>query len=190
MTPERKFQIKYVIMILLVVLFTTLIIGGGMYFSIVSEIVYRLPDVSENSLTKSIVFSEVNSTLFMLVPVLFILVAAISVFLLGRIAAPLARLKKEIDALKRGDFTLGTDEKSAQELTELITALNEAKKSVAGIIFEQRKEANRLLEIADKLIKQCESGKHDKKESADLLNKFKTSLDAFQISLSKLRINK
>ena len=190
MTPERKFQIKYLIMVLLVVLFTTIIIGGGIYYSILSEVIYRLPDVSENTLTKSVVFSEVNSTLFILLPVLFIIVAAVSLLLFGRIAAPLAKLKKEIEALKRGDFTLETDEKSAQELTDLVKSLHEAKKSISEIVFEQRKEANKLLEAADQLLKECADSKHEKKTTAELINKLKSTIDSLQISLSKFRINK
>jgi len=161
-----------------------------MYYSIVSEMVYRLPDVSESSLTKSVVFSEVNSTLLMLIPVLFIAVAAVSLLLFGRIAAPLAKLKKEIEAIKRGDFTLETDEKSAQELTDLVISLHEAKKSVAAIVFEQRREANKLLEVANQLLKECADYKHEKKLTIDLINKLKTTIDSLQISLSKFRINK
>lgn len=190
LTSENKFQIKYIAMVIIVVGLVSVVIGGGIYYSIISEVIYRMPDVSDQGLTKSVIFSSVNSFLLVWIPVLFVIVVAISVFLLGRIASPLSRLGKEMQALGKGDFTIETESRKGEELTELVKLVNEAKKNLSKMILVQKEQMNDVLVVANDLLKECEKDKINREKVADLVEKMQSGLDHVQISLSKYRINK
>lgn len=190
MTPENKFKIKYVIMVLLVVLFTTIAIGGAIYISVVKEITSVLPDFSDVSLTKDVIFKPVNSLLLVIIPVLFVVVSIVSVFILSGIAAPIFRLNNEIKAIGRGDFTVESTGWKGEELSELFKTLNDAKKNLSSMVFEQRSQINKVLEIADSLLKEIEKNKTDKTKVEKLTDSLNEGLDKVQINLSKFRINK
>lgn len=190
MTPERKFQIKYIAMVIVVVGLVSIVIGGGIYYSVISEINYKLSDVSEQGITKSVIISSVNNFLFVWIPVLFIIVVVISVLLLGRIASPLSRLGKEMQALGKGDFTVDTEKRKGEELAELIKLVNEAKRNLSKMILAQKEQMNEILVIANDLLKECDKDKINREKVTSLIKKMQTSLDQVQISLSKFRINK
>ena len=190
LTADRKFQLKYILMIILVVGLVSVIIGGGIYYSIRSEVQQRLPDVSEQSITTKVIFSSIDSFLPMLVSMLFIVVVLISILLLNRLASPIFRVMKDIQSLGRGDFTFDSDIRSGEDLSDLVKVLNDTKESLSKSINAEKKSINSVLTIAEDLLKECEKEKINKDKIASLIKKMQGTLDEVQIALSKYRINK
>ncbi|MFH1825402.1 MAG: HAMP domain-containing protein [Candidatus Firestonebacteria bacterium] len=187
---ERKFQIKYVLIVIFVVGLVSIIIGGGIYYTIKTEVSYRLPDVSEQGLTTSIIFSGVNNFLIVLVPVLFIIVVIVSILLLSRIASPVSRVIKELQALGKGDFTVEVEKRSGEELADLIKVVNESKENLSRMIVSEKELIDKILVIANDLLKECDKEKINKEKVLVLIKKMQLGLDKVQIALSRYRINK
>lgn len=187
---DKKFQIKYILILIFVVGLVSIIIGGGIYYTIKTEVSYRLPDVSEQGLTTSIIFSGVNNFLIVLVPVLFIIVVIISILLLGRITSPVRRVIRELQALGKGDFTVEVEERSGEELANLIKVLSEAKESLSEMVKNQKTLVNEVLVTVNELLKETEKEKLNKEKIEALLKKLQSEVDSVQIALSKYRINK
>jgi len=190
MTPHQKFQMKFILLVVLIVTVASVVIGGGIYFSIKSEVQYRLPEVTDQGIASEIIFSGVNNLLMWLIPVLFILLVSLSVFLLSRITSPVYRSIEKLSAIAKGDLTSDVSSIKGEDLSDLVKAVNEVKKGLSGLISSEKAIVNEILGISEKLIKECEKDKVDKDRIGLQVKKLQSSLDELQIAQSKFRINK
>ena len=141
----KKFQTKYVGVMLILVLLTGLVSGAGVYLTIKSVINQKLPSVSQQLLVGDVVFGEVNRIITFALPIVAILVVIISVYVSHKIAGPEYRLSKVLDNVSRGDFTGSTKLRKRDELQSLAGKMGEANRNLSSMISQQRQMIKHLV---------------------------------------------
>ncbi|MEK6646447.1 MAG: hypothetical protein AABY84_07225 [Candidatus Firestonebacteria bacterium] len=184
------FQIKYMLMVLFIVAFVSAVIGGGIYYTVKAGLSYQLPDVGEHTLTSTMLFSEVNSFLTVLLPVMFVFVALVSLVILHKIAGPEYKLEKSLSAFALGDFTLTTELIKGDELVKLIKILNNAKKNLSNMVSEEINLVNTTISTADELFREISADKMKKDRVLSLIKDLQSSLEKLQVVMNRYKIEK
>lgn len=185
-----KFQIKYMIMVLLIVAVSSSVIGGGVYFIIKSEVQSQLTDIAEQTLKSAVIFSEVNSFLLVLIPVLFILIALVSLLLLHKIAGPEYRLEQHLQSMARGDFTFSSEVIKGEELAALVKTLKYTKECLSAMILEERELVNKLLLTANDILRELDKKELKKEIISKQINELASVLEQLQILMTRYHISK
>lgn len=143
----KKFQIRYISLILIFMFATAIITGYTVYYTTWIMFGEKLAAVYPQGLLLEIV-DKVNAVLFLRLIFLSPLVILIALVLSNRIAGPIYRIHKFIKKVHAGDYSEKLTLREKDELQDLAAAMNGF---VSKLISDKEKRSQRLDELARKI---------------------------------------
>lgn len=122
---KKKLQFKYLLFVLLAMIVPTLICGAVLYYLIWQTIAAEIaiPEALSENLIPAL--DKVNMMLLILLPLVFIVMLLLSIFISHRIAGPIYRLERELKEISKGDYSCRIKFRSNDELQEIADGINE-----------------------------------------------------------------
>lgn len=143
----KKFQIRYIALILIFMFATAIITGYTVYYTTWIMFGEKLAAVYPQGLLLEIV-DKVNTVLFLRLIFLSPLVILIGLVLSNRIAGPIYRIHKFVKKVHAGDYSEKITLREKDELQDLAAAMNSF---VAKLASDRDKRAEGLDELARKV---------------------------------------
>jgi methyl-accepting chemotaxis protein len=145
---KPAFQIKYLIITVVVVLLTGIIMYSCLWWGMKKdpELVYLSID------TWNSVFRSYTSNFIIVLAALLIAFGVDSIFIFHRIAGPLFSIERSIKSLATGDLSTVIRIRKGDELKELATSLQQMTDNLRQMVVEDR-------QIVDEIIKDIDAGK-------------------------------
>ncbi|MFH1073773.1 MAG: hypothetical protein V1752_01675 [Candidatus Firestonebacteria bacterium] len=147
---RRKFiilpssQLKYIGIMLSTVFLTSFFVGAGVYLTLMDVFNKSLPNISGRQLFAHEVFSQANQFLLLFIPVLVIGVTIISILVTHKISGPEYRLKKILDSIGNGDFSVNVKLRKGDELQSLAAKIEEVSRNISFMVKNQQQMLSRL----------------------------------------------
>lgn len=145
----KRFQIRYITLILAFIFVTALITGYTVYYTTWIMFGEKLAAVYPQGLLIDIV-NKVNTVLFLRLIFLTPLVVLIGLVLSNRIAGPIYRIQKFVKKVHVGDYTEKLSLREKDELQDVATALNSL---VSKLRYDREKRSKKLDELAEAVAK-------------------------------------
>ena len=122
---KKLLQTKYILFVLLAMIIPTLVCGGALYYLIWQTVAEEIaiPEAISSSLIPAL--NRVNTILIIAIPLVFLIMFLLSIFISHKIAGPLYRLEKELKEIAKGDFSRKIKLRPNDELQEIAEGINE-----------------------------------------------------------------
>jgi|GEM_PF-2790316 len=185
-----RLQLKYSLTVLFIVIFVTAVVGGGIYYSIRAALLYHLPEPTEQGLTFAVLFGDVNRFLLAVLPVVLVMVIAVSLIFLSKITSPEMRLEKSLRALTNGDFSVETESRRGEELATLVRLVNQVKEKLSRTMIEEKEIADKVFVVANQILQAAEKPNANKAEIARLAGELIAPLEQLQIIIARHKVNR
>ncbi len=101
---QNRLELHYLRLLVLSLILPTLIVGGCLYYLIFYLLAEQIgiPEAVAEQLSP--VVQKVNIVLMISIPILFIILISIGIFLSRRLAGPVERMEKELSEIVKGGF--------------------------------------------------------------------------------------
>ena len=147
---KRALQMKYVFLVFLTVLLTVSIVSLDLYYIIGKIYVNQIG--SENFMA---ILKGAARLLAIHLPIYFVIVIIVSVFISHKFAGPIFRLEKVAEAISKGDLTVQAVLRQGDELFETAEAMNQMIELLRQKLLKEKhlsdRIAQKLVEISEKL---------------------------------------
>ena len=145
---KKKMQFKYMSVILLWILLTSLVFGGVIY----QHIYYILIKIPELEGKLKFIFEASWLTFWPWMLFLLGLGAISSIFIFHKIAGPLFRIEKELkDKIGKGDLTWHVKLRRGDELQDLATSINIMLDGLKSLVIEDKKTIQEISAISEEI---------------------------------------
>ena len=181
------FQIKYLFNVLLSALITAVVIITGVYYVVDSEIAYRISDAAEQRVLSATLFSELNKFLLFLVPVLVTAMAGFWFLIIRRIADSEEKLAGFAQNLIEGNYGVATDPDGG-EFRTLEVSVKKLKETLNAKTWEQREIANKIVVIANEIMRETGRSQCRKEKVVNLAVRLKDLLEEFEIRMNEYKL--
>ncbi|MBI5623675.1 MAG: methyl-accepting chemotaxis protein [Elusimicrobia bacterium] len=155
---KRSLQLKYIGMVFLSVLISSLIVGGDIYYSMARVILTENPSLAP-------AISQFNVIILVKLILYLGLMVLISLYVSHRFAGPIYRFEKSAQAVSGGDLTHRVALRTGDELMELQDEFNAMVASLQSLIEKDRALTRRLEErvaaAAKKLPEESSAARED-----------------------------
>jgi signal transduction histidine kinase len=121
---KKKFQLHYIVFVFLAMLLTTVICVGGIYYLIWQTVAkeFAVPELIEDVLIPAL--GKANMVLLVALPLAFLLMLLLSVFVSHKIAGPIYRTERDLDEIVKGDYARRIKLRDGDDLQELADGIN------------------------------------------------------------------
>ncbi len=121
---KKKFQLHYIVFVFLAMLLTTVICVGGIYYLLWQTVAqeFAVPELIADVLVPAL--QKANTVLLIALPLAFLLMLILSVFVSHKIAGPIYRTEKDLDEILKGDYSRRIKLREGDDLQELADAIN------------------------------------------------------------------
>lgn len=164
---KRSLQLKYIGMVFLSVLVSSMIVGGDVYYSLMRVMLMECPSVTDRIV-------QFNTVLLVKIALYLGLMLLISLYASHRFAGPIYRFEKSCQALGTGDLTHRVSLRTGDELMELQEEFNGMASALQVLLQKDRNLVQRLSERLDEIAKRLPS---DAGSSREDLKALKLELD-------------
>jgi len=128
---KKHFQIRYILFVFLAMLIPTGICGGALYYlmwqTIAAEI--GIPEAIESQIMPAL--NKVDTALMFILPIVFLGMITLSVYISHKIAGPSYRLENELKEILKGDYSRRIKLRSHDELQEIAELVNKLLDQIA-----------------------------------------------------------
>jgi methyl-accepting chemotaxis protein len=152
-----KFQLKYVGIILLLMFLTASLCSYVVYYTTLTSIGEKLANVYPQGRLVALI-NSVNFRILISMLLISPLVAVIGIFLSHKIAGPIYRMEKYLQAVSLGDFSSKLILRQGDELITLAESINSLVGSLKTTVVGQKDRLNKISEETENLKKLLESG--------------------------------
>lgn len=173
---RKKFQVKYVGIILLFIFMTAALCSYVVYYTSMIMLGEKLANVYPQGRLVSIV-KTVNFRILLSIILVSPLVAVIGIFLSHRIAGPIYRMEKFLFDMAQGNLSNRIVLRKGDELLTLADGINNLSESMKTTVLAQKARLNKIRSEAENLRKAGANTGELSKE-VDELNK---ELDKFKV---------
>lgn len=121
---KKRLQFKYLLFVLLAMLIPTTVCGGVLYYLIWQTIAAEIaiPEMLAENLVPAL--NKVNIILSISLPLVFLLMLLLSIYISHKIAGPVYRLERELIEIANGDYSRRIKFRSNDELQEIADNIN------------------------------------------------------------------
>ncbi|MFA6316208.1 MAG: methyl-accepting chemotaxis protein [Elusimicrobiota bacterium] len=154
---KRTLQLKYIGMVFLSVLISSLIVGGDIYYSMARVILTENPALAPT-------ISQFNVIILVKLILYLGLMVLISLYVSHRFAGPIYRFEKSAQSVSEGDLTHRVALRTGDELMELQDEFNAMVASLQSLVEKDRALCRRLAErvaAAAKSLPEGSAGRED-----------------------------
>jgi methyl-accepting chemotaxis protein len=183
---SRKFQTKYMFILLGTFLSAALVFGMSIYVTILEILKKRMPSIDEQKFLSDLFFGEVNNYLLVVGLLFILLVILVSVVISHKIAGPEYRLSRVMESVAKGDFTSPTKLRRRDELQELANKVGDANKNLSGMIKKQKNLISELVKDFDELKEMA--GKASARKISSMAHSVSKKVKALEKDFKKYKI--
>lgn len=183
----KKFQLKYVGLILLLMFATAALCSYVVYYTSMLLMGEKLANVYPQGRLVSIV-KIVNFRILISLILVTPLVALIGIFLSHRIAGPIYRMEKFLSSVATGDLTSRIILRTKDELITLASGINTVVDSLKVSVTDERARLRRALSELDGVKKGAEAKPADISAIKDGISKLDNELDGLSRELNKYKV--
>jgi len=183
----KKFQLKYVGLILLFMFLTAALCSYVVYYTSMILLGEKLANVYPQGRLVSIV-RIVNFRILLSVLLVSPFVAIIGIFLSHRIAGPIDRMEKFLDGIASGNLSSYITLRTKDELISLADGINRVVDSSRGRIGKQKEVLSRVLVELEGLKKGAESKTADISSTRDAISKMEKEIASLRDELEKYKL--
>jgi len=183
----KKFQLKYVGLILLLMFATAIMCSYVVYYTSMVLLGEKLANVYPQGRLMGIIGS-VNMRMLLTVLLMTPIVAIIGIYLSHKIAGPIVRMERFLDTIASGDFRARIVLRQGDELTGLANAMNRLQDSLKKDIIGDKSALDRVigeLEGLKNLTRTCPSSIPN---IIDNINRLETELRALIREFDKYKL--
>lgn len=122
---NRSLQSRYLFILILSMIIPTVVVAGCLYYLIFTVMAEQLafPDVIAQNLLP--VVENINVTLMIALPVVFVFLLSWAVILSYRFVAPLERLEEDIKRIDEGDYSVRLQINKDHDLSPIADVIND-----------------------------------------------------------------
>jgi len=183
----KKFQLKYVGMILALMFLTAAMCSYVIYYTLMILLGEKLANVYPQGRLVAIV-KTVNFRILLSLLLITPMVTLIGVFLSHRIAGPIYRMERFMANLSAGNLTSKLILRKKDELMTLADGLNALSDQLRDNVATEKSHLNKALEELEMLKKAVESKSMDHDKASQLINRIASELNAVSHQLAKYKI--
>lgn len=152
----KKFQLKYIGLILLLVFLTVAMCSYVIYYTMMLTMGDKLANVYPQGRLMSIV-NMVNFRILLSMLLMAPLIVIIGIFASHKIAGPIFRIEKFLGAMADGDFSSPVSLRRNDELISLANGINRVVDSVKATVKREKAQLDNVSASAENLRKIAES---------------------------------
>lgn len=121
---KKKLQFKYMLFVLLAMLIPTAVCGMALYYLIWQTVAAEIavPEAIAANLIPAL--DKVNIILLVTLPVIFLMMLLLSIYISHKIAGPVYRVEKDLKEIIKGDYSRRIKLRSQDELQEIAEGIN------------------------------------------------------------------
>ena len=183
----KKFQLKYVGLILLLMFLTAAMCSYVVYYTAMILMGEKLANVYPQGRLISIVKS-VNFRILLSVIFITPFVAVIGIFLSHRIAGPIFRMEKFLYDMASGNLASRITLRQNDELTTLANGINNLAESMSSSISVQKALVNSISDNIANIKKAIDSKSHDISGIAGAVNRVDNEIKVISKELEKYKV--
>ena len=181
---SKRFQLKYVGQILLLMFLTAALCSYVIYYTTMMMMGEKLANVYPQGRLISIV-KLVNLRIFVSILLVSPLVVMIGIFLSHRIAGPIFRIERFLENMAAGDFSARLVLRQKDELKSLAEGINGVNESIRVNVVSQRDRMNKLTAELEKVKKAASSSPQAGSGMSDSIEKLGAEIRALSNELEK-----
>ena len=185
----KKLQFKYVGVILVAVLSSSILIILTVYFSFWSSLVEMDASV-QNSAVIGNGLDRINLMMLFEMPILLVIAAFIGLVVSHKIAGPVYRLQKVAYDVSRGDLTTSVSLRSDDELKNLSAAFNSVIENTRRLVSKDKKLIFELSQITNNLYVSLKDKKINEEEALALIRKLNDLVGELKTLILQYKIEK
>ena len=183
----KKFQLKYVGMILLLVSLTAVMCSYVIYYTMMLTMGDKLANVYPQGRLISIV-NMVNFRILMSILLVAPLVVIIGIYASHKIAGPIYRIEKFLGSMANGDISLPLTLRRNDELMSLASGINRVIDSVKESVNKERTALGNISMSMDNLRKFGAAKSVDYAAFDQMLDKLNEEVSALRTEVEKYKI--
>ena len=183
----RKFQLKYVGIILMLVFLTGILCSYVVYYTAMFLFGDKLANVYPQGRLMSIV-NTVNIRILLSLLLITPLIVVIGIYASHRIAGPIYRIEKFLDGMASGEFSTPLRLRKKDELINLADGINRAVEGIKTTIRQEREILARTAVSLDALRRITQSKNIDQETLENTLEKIGSELNMANMELDKYKV--
>ncbi len=183
----RKFQLKYVSLILLLMFLTAALCSYVVYYTSMLLMGEKLANVYPQGRLVHIV-KIVNFRILLSVILVSPLVGVIGIFLSHRIAGPIGRMEKFMDNLASGNLTSRIALRRKDELIALADGINRVAESLKETVMQEKAYSNKALQEVENLKKALEAKPIDQSKVDVIVDRLAKEIKSLSKALEKYKL--
>lgn len=185
---NKKFQLKYLFIILFMMLVTVSVISFTTFYIIWDSVIEEFFYVDGAREKLADIFSHTSQLLLIPLGVLTAVFAVAGVLLSHKVAGPLYRVEKVSEELAKGNFDVQVKFRKGDDLQDLAVKLNEMIAGMRGMISGDKQLAEEILSLAIKLQEDLKKHKGLKKDVELAVKKLNTMASKLKKSTDRYRV--
>lgn len=137
---KSSFQFKYAFLLIFAILFVVAIVAWNLYYEAGAIILNttRTGDVVD-------LVSAYNKMLLHSLPMIFLIVAGVSIFISHEVAGPLTHLEKSMQKVREGDLAEKVQLRHGDEFKDLAVIFNDMTSGIRAKVQEDRDRIQRII---------------------------------------------
>lgn len=167
---DKKFQFKFVIMLLFFILVTVFTVSFTTFYVIWQNVIEEFFFVPEASKKLGEIYLRTSELLILPLIVLSAIAGIAGVLISHRIAGPVYRMKKVSEEIAKGNLCVNVKFRKSDELHGLADSMNAMITGVRNLVKEDRSTINKIMAVSDKLTKDVKKNKGLKSEVKKTIN--------------------
>lgn len=183
----KKFQLKYVGLILLLMFATAIMCSYVVYYTSMVLLGEKLANVYPQGRLMEIIGS-VNVRMLLTVLLMTPVVAIIGIYLSHKIAGPIVRMERFLDTIASGDFRSRIVLRQGDELTGLANAMNRLQDSLKKDIALDKDVLNKVIGELEKLKNLTRTCPNNVASISDNINRLESELRALIKEFDKYKM--
>lgn len=143
---KTTFQFKYAFLLIFAILFVVAIVAWNLYYEAGAIIL-------DKTRTSSVIdlVAAYNKMLLRGLPMIFLVIIAVSIFISHEVAGPLTHLEKSMQKLKEGDLTEKVHLRRGDEFKELAVLFNDMVSGIRTHILQDREKVQKAVSNLENL---------------------------------------
>ncbi len=148
---NREFQFRYIGRMIIGIIVMAMIVSFTVYYTTWARIMDEFYNVARIASRFAPLFNSINQTLLVILLVFLVLVVIFSVFISHRIAGPIYRFEKTLQAIAGGDMTMRVDLRKRDEFKQLADAMNEMVGELRNSLSSNRTLIEEMISIFERI---------------------------------------
>ena len=167
---DKKFQFKFVIMLLFFILVTVFTVSFTTFYVIWQNVINEFFFVPEASKKLGDIYIRTSELLILPMIVLSAIAGIAGILISHRIAGPVYRMKKVSEEIAKGNLCVNVKFRKSDELHDLADSMNAMIAGVRNLVKEDRSTINKIMAVSDKLAEDVKKHKGLKAEVKKTIN--------------------